>query len=107
MTKPFASNGAWPVADAGRRMTRREIEEMERDCPSAFYATLEAAAAFVSRADGYQRTADNATHPEVKAHFTALAAAHRSGDQVGAFRLMQDFGRELDAAFKHSMETDE
>lgn len=106
MTKPFAGTGAWPVADAGRRMTRREIEEMEQDCPSAFYATLEAAAAFVGMAEFSQRAADDARDPDVKAYFTALAAAERAGDQVAAFRLLHEFGCELDAALKVETVTD-
>lgn len=100
MTKPFASTGAWPVADAGRRMTRREIEALERETPSTFYNTLATGRRFVGLAEFSQRAADEASEPEVKAFFTALAAAERAGDQVAAFRLLHEFGCELDAALK-------
>lgn len=40
--KAFAGSGRWPVREASRRMTSKEIRELEEACPSTFRATLAA-----------------------------------------------------------------
>ena len=96
----FAGTGAWPTQRSSRRMTTREVRELEAACPTAFRATIACAAAFIDSVKGYEDAAARAPDEQTRRFFMELADAHRRGDQVAAFRTWLAFERELSEAFK-------